>query len=246
MRMVKSLSPKDIDVVILCGGKGKRIRSLISDRPKPMAEFGGRPFLSMLMEYVSGFGFNRFILAAGYLSDAIEAYYEKTDNRYEVICCVEKQSLGTGGAIKAAKRLIQSSPFLVLNGDSFARVDLADFLKFHLSKKALVSAVLVKSRGSINSGKVALGKDQRILRFDEKKASGRGTFDSAGMYLMDYSIFTMMEKKNKFSLEYDLFPRLIKKDFYGFKQNTPLIDFGIPQAYREARRIFATGTLIKK
>lgn len=246
MRMIKSLSPKDIDVIILCGGKGERIRLLISDRPKPMAEFGGRPFLSMLMEYVSGFGFQRFILATGYLSAVVETYYKKRDNGREVICCPEKQSLGTGGAIKAAKRLIRSSPFLVLNGDSFARVDLADFLEFHLSKKALVSAALVKSRGSINSGKVTLGANQRILRFDEKKTSGRDTFDSAGMYLMDSSIFSMMEKKNKFSLEYDLFPKLIKKGFFGFKQNTRLIDFGTPQAYREARRIFATGTLIKK
>lgn len=243
--MVKSLSPKDIDVIILCGGKGERIHLFISDRPKPMAEFGGRPFLSMLVEYASSFAFTRFILCTGYLSAVIEEYYRKKPKGLEVICCHERQSLGTGGAIKGAKRLIRSNPFLVLNGDSFARVDLAKFLNFHLSKKALVSVALVKSRGSRNSGKVVLDADQRILRFDEKNTSGSNTFDNVGMYFMDCAIFSMMKKKKKISFEYDLFPKLTKKDFFGFKQGGRLIDFGTPQTYQEAKRIFAKGRLIK-
>jgi NDP-sugar pyrophosphorylase family protein len=53
--------PGDIDVAIICGGLGKRLRDAVPDRPKPLAEIGGRPFLEILVDYVAGFGFRRFI-----------------------------------------------------------------------------------------------------------------------------------------------------------------------------------------
>lgn len=244
--MLKSVKPKDIDVLILCGGRGQRLRRVVNDRPKPMADFGGRPFLSMLVEYAASFGFRRFILCTGYLSAVIEEYYKKKTKGLEVIVCREKEPLGTGGAVKGARRLIHSSPFLVLNGDSFTPIDLLKFLKFHLSKKALVSLVLAKNRMRRDSGKVRLDANQRVVNFKEKKASGRNTFDNAGMYFMDRAIFSTMKGKKRFSVEYDLFPKLAKKDFFGFRQRGRLIDFGTPRAYKEAGRIFAKGTLLIK
>lgn len=233
------IRPKDVDVVILCGGKGTRLRPIVSDRPKPMSEFGGRPFLSILMEYAAGFGFKRFVMCAGYLGRMIEEHYRKKTGPPEIAFCLEKSALGTGGAIRNAKRLIRSSPFLVMNGDSFTPVDLSKFLDFHLKKKALLSMVLVRDRGNRNSGKVLLGRQRRITRFAEKKTGGGGSYDNAGIYLMDKKVFPLMKRTGRFSLEYDLFPSLVKERCFGYVQKAELIDFGTPEGYRAASEFFA-------
>ena len=239
------IRPKDVDVVILCGGKGTRLRPIVSGRPKPMSEFGGRPFLSILMEYAAGFGFKRFVMCAGYLGKSIEEYYEKNPEPAEIIFCLEKSALGTGGAIRNAKRFIRSDPFLVMNGDSFAPIDLGKFLDFHLKKKALLSMALVKDRGNRNSGKVSLDQERRITRFEEKKIDEGESYDNAGIYLMNKQAFPFMKETGKFSLEYDLFPSLVKERCFGYVQKAELIDFGTPGGYRTAKSFFAKGTVLK-
>lgn len=239
------IKPKDVDVVILCGGKGTRLRPIVSGRPKPMAEFGGRPFLSILMERVASFGFKRFVMCAGYLGKMIEEYYGKNPEPQEIVFCLEKSELGTGGAIKNAKKFIRSDPFLVMNGDSFAPVNLGKFLDFHLKKKALLSMALVKDRGNRNSGKVSLNQEHRITRFEEKKIDEGEGYDSTGIYLMDRQVFPFMKKTGKFSLEYDLFPSLVKERCFGYVQKAKLIDFGTPEVYQIAKDVFAKGTILE-
>lgn len=239
------ISPEDVDVVILCGGKGTRLRPIVSDRPKPMSEFGGRPFLSILMEYAASFGFKRFVMCVGYLGKTIEEYYGKNPGPREIVFSLEKSALGTGGAIRNAKRFIRSDPFLVMNGDSFAPVDLGKFLDFHLEKKALLSMSLVKGLGNRNSGKVSLGRERRITRFEEKGIGEAESHDSAGVYLMGKRIFPFMKRTGKFSLEHDLFPSLVKKRCFGYVQKAELIDFGTPEGYRIAKGFFAKGTVLK-
>lgn len=242
-KMVSNIKPKDIDTVILCGGRGQRLRSLVSGRPKPMCEFGGRPFLSMLMEYAAVFGFRRFILCAGYRGGMIKKYYETNPLPWETLICLEKKALGTGGAVKNAQRFIRSNPFLVMNADSFAAIPLDKFLDFHLGKKALFSLALVKGSGNKNTGKVTLNQSRRILRFEEKKIVSARCFNSAGIYLMDKSIFSLIKSPGKFSLEYDLFPCLVNKRCFGYARKAGLIDFGTPDEYQKAQRLFVKGVL---
>jgi NDP-sugar pyrophosphorylase family protein len=230
---------KKIDVLVLCGGKGERLRSILKNRPKPMAVFGGRPFLSLLMEYVASFGFRRFILCTGYKGDFIKRYYSTQSLPWEVLCSQEKKPLGTGGAIKKAKSLIKSNFFLVMNGDTFLRLDLNKFINFHLRKKALLSIALVDKGDNRNFGKVTLDSRQRIIVFKEKAKSEFENFYSAGTYLMDKDIFSFMPIKQAISLEHDFFPQLIDKKCYGFKQNLDLIDFGTPSGYRRAKQLFS-------
>lgn len=234
---VKKNYRRNADVVILCGGRGERLRPIIKDKPKPMCEFGGRPFLSILMEYVSGFGFKRFILSTGYKGEMIEKYFSSQSFPWEVVCSREKGRLGTGGAVKEAKCFIRTQTFLVLNGDSFCRISLGRFLDFHLKRKALLSIALTKIKDNENSGKVVLGDSGRIAHFKEKDNCARACFDSCGIYLMDQKIFSFMKEK-KFSLEYDFFPVLTSQKCYGFKQKAGFVDFGTPAGYRKAERLF--------
>jgi len=234
---------KGIDVIILCGGRGKRLRAIVNDRPKPMAEFDQRPFLSILMEYVASFGFQRFILCTGYMAETIRKYYSASSLPWEILFSEEKKALGTGGAIKRAESLIRSDPFIVMNGDSFCRLDLDKFVNFHLKKRALLSIALVDSKNNKNCGKVILDETQRIIRFKEKAISTVKHFNSVGIYLMDKDFFSYMKKGNKFSLEYDLFPCIIDKRCYGFKQDADLIDFGTPIGYKRAQYLFSKGPI---
>lgn len=239
------LKPENTDTVILCGGRGERLRDIVSDRPKPMCEFGGRPFLSMLIEYAAGFGFERFILCAGYKGSMIKQYYKKNPLPWEIVTTCEKKALGTAGAVKRAQRFISSSSFLVMNADSFAAIPLDKFLDFHFGKKAILSLALVPGSGNKNSGKVALNRCRRVLRFEEKKIGGKN-FNSAGIYLMDKSIFSFIKSSAKSSLEYDLFPSLVKERCFGYVRKTSLIDFGTPKEYLRAQCFLSKSVLSKK
>ena len=235
------LDPAKIDVIILCGGKGKRLKKIVKDWPKPMSVFSGKPFLTHLMVYVAGFGFRRFILSTGYRGHTIEKYYQQHPASWQIEFCRETKALGTGGAVWHAKPWISSRGFLVLNGDSFLRVGLAKFFKFHLVKKALLSLVLVRCCGKVDSGKVLLGSRQRIIGFEEKASYKPNHFDNAGIYLMDRSVFNHMRRKESFSLEYDFFPFFLKERCFGFVQKGRLLDFGTPDRYVYAKRHWAKG-----
>ena len=93
---------QDIDVVVLCGGLGERLRGVLGNYPKPMVEINGSPFLDILIHYVAGYGFTRFILCTGYRSDLIKRYYKDKRTGFTVLISNEERPLGTAGAIKNA------------------------------------------------------------------------------------------------------------------------------------------------
>lgn len=229
--------PQDIDVVMLCGGRGERLRNIIKDRPKPMAEIKGKPFLDILIDYVAGFGFRRFILCIGYKGDFIKRYYQNRDVSFTILFSEEKTQLGTAGALKNAAPLIKSNSFLVMNGDSFCKLDLNEFINFHINKNALFSIALVKANPGSDYGVVNLDSLGRTTSFNEKtKTTDRGFFN-AGIYLFRNDIFSLIPANKSSSLEYDLFPNLINKSFYGYITENELIDIGIPERYRKAMQI---------
>jgi hypothetical protein len=109
--------PRSIDVVVLAGGLGKRLQSVVNDRPKPMALVQGKPFLSLLIDHVASFGYRRFILCAGYMADSIESFFDSARQSHEVVVIREDKPLGTAGALKHATKNLKSRSVLVLNGD---------------------------------------------------------------------------------------------------------------------------------
>jgi D-glycero-alpha-D-manno-heptose 1-phosphate guanylyltransferase len=110
---------KDIDVFILCGGLGSRLRAVSKGNPKPMVIVNGRPFVDSIIDYFAGFGCRRFVLGTGYKAKVIEDYYcENKRSELKILFSREKTPLGTGGAVKKARKLLASDPVLVINGDS--------------------------------------------------------------------------------------------------------------------------------
>lgn len=233
------MKTKDLDVFILCGGLGKRVRSISGNTPKVMMKVGNRHFLDIIIEYMLSFGFRRYILGIGHKASTIKNYYNgHSPSRSKIIFSYEKSPLDTGGAVKKAQKLIKSNSFFVLNGDSFCRFNPIHFLKFHKMKSALASILLQKKTEVSDYGFVTVDKNSRITGFSEKDSSQRKSFINAGVYIFDKAIFDLMPHKQRFSLEYDLFPRLAGSSFFGYQKSSFFIDIGTPKRYFKAVKYF--------
>lgn len=214
-----------------------RLRPLVNDRPKPMAVFNGEPFLDMLMRYCASFGLRRFLLLSGYKSGMLRAYYRNRIFPWQIEVLSESKLCGTGGALRRARKFINSDPFLVLNGDSFCQIDIPEFIKFHLRHNALLSMVAVP-RKNADTGELLLDTGERIISFEEKAKLHKNSWANAGIYLMRQDIFGLMPRKRIFSLESDVLVGLSGKACFAFRQRVPFIDFGTPRSYRSAIQLF--------
>lgn len=224
---------KEIDVVILCGGLGMRLKPVVSDRPKVLAKIGEKTFLDILIDSLTKQGFNNIILCVGYLKGQIKNHFD-CDKDYNIMFSEEKEPLGTGGALKKARSLIKSNPFMVMNGDSICKIDFHKFYDFHVNTKAIISMALVRTKAAQDFGSVILDDSQRITSFMEKVVSKDECLINAGIYLMQKDVFSYMPDENRFSLEYDFFPKLIEDKCFGFMINSELIDIGTPERYEKA------------
>lgn len=226
---------KNIDALVLCGGQGTRLRPVISDKPKILAEIRGKPFIEILLDNLASHGFRRIIFGVGHLKEQIIEYFQtRPRNDFLIEFSKEETPLGTGGAIKKAKPLIKSDHFLAMNGDCLFSVDFEKFYQNHLDRKALLSMVLSKTADvSSCCGKVVLAADNKIASFNEKR-----DLANAGIYFMRKDIFDFMPLDDFFSLEYDFFPKILDYS-YGFVSDEEFIDIGTPERYQKANRLFS-------
>ena len=251
LKKVKLLPPNElnrIDVAILCGGLGKRLRGEIGESQKVMAKMGQEPFLDILLKDLINQGFKRFILLTGYKAEAVEEYYRTKNFGAPIEFSREKEPLGTGGALKNAKALIQSDPFVCMNGDSFCSLEYKKFLDFYVSKKTAVAIALSKVKDNRDFGTITLDDSKRIISFQEKvktsAIAGQPTnfkkkafYVNAGSYYFSKDIFKFMPDAKKFSLESDFFPQLVKENFFGFVTKQIFFDIGTPERLKEAQTI---------
>jgi NDP-sugar pyrophosphorylase family protein len=231
---------QNIDVVILAGGLGTRLRPAVSDRPKVLAPVNGVPFLKCYLGWLRGFGARRIILSLGHQAGMVENFVKSEDwNGMEIVANVETTPLGTGGAVRACLPLVQSSTALVANGDSVARLDLCRFVEFHGSKSAQLSMVLTHQPQPGAFGLVETDKDGAVISFNEKPQNqNAGGFINAGLYLMQRDVIEEIPAGKPLSIEKDVFPKFCGHGFYALKGEFPFIDIGTPESYQRAGKFF--------
>lgn len=225
---------KKLDAIILAGGKGTRLRSVVSDIPKPLAPINGKPFLDILLSQLEGSGcINKVVLAVGYKSEiVIDRYKGCKDYKFETLFSLERELLGTGGAIKKAIHLTESEDILVLNGDSYAEVDIRDVIKEHRDRNASMTIVLKEVDNVSRFGSVKIDSKNRITAFEEKKDDiVRPGLINAGIYLIKRKLFDNVQEDKVISLEKEILPELIHKEIYGYIAGGKFIDIGIPETY---------------
>jgi len=227
----------NLDVVILCGGEGKRLKALVKNIPKVMVKVNGMPFLRILIDYFKKFGCRRFILCVGHKKDIIKNYFSSyKDGRTQIIFSEEDNLLGTGGALRNAYDFIKTGNLFVSNGDSFFGINIRNFYKFHIIKKADISIAITKKSGK-RFGMIIKDETGRVRNFREKVKNANG-FINGGIYIFKKEIIKLIPKR-KNSLELDFFSKVIsKKRIYGYFEEAPFIDIGIPSSYKKAGRFF--------
>jgi D-glycero-alpha-D-manno-heptose 1-phosphate guanylyltransferase len=224
--------------MILAGGLGKRLRSVVSDRPKPMADVRGAPFLEILIDSLADKGVRQFVLLTGYKGEAIEKHFAagyRSDVR--IIFSYERSPLGTGGAVKNAEAFA-TDPSLLVNGDTFFDADLESLLQFHKNTGAEATLSLFKVEDVSRYGSVVVDRKGMVVGFREKdeKVSEPGLIN-AGLSLLSKRLISSLPG-GSFSMEREIFPSLAGSGkMFGLLQERPFFDIGTPESY-EAFKVF--------
>jgi D-glycero-alpha-D-manno-heptose 1-phosphate guanylyltransferase len=232
-----------MEAIILAGGLGKRLRSVVADVPKPMAPVLGKPFLEYQLAYWHAQGVKRFILSVGYKWNIIQDHFGAEFKDAEIDYCVEPEPLGTGGGfLLSLEKLKTEDPFLLLNGDTIFKVRLADLASFHQKKAAEMTLALAEVRDNDRYSGIDLASDGRITAFGRRdKARGGSAAVNGGIYLMDPAAFGSIEwnGSDPISLEDQICPQLLADGRKIFKlvSNAPFINIGVPESYRLAEKI---------
>lgn len=223
--------------LILAGGFGTRLRSLVSDLPKSMALVAGKPFLDHQIRYLRDQGIKEFVLAVHYMKDVIESYLKDGKRMGVNITYSEEESpLGTAGAIKNAEKYLKTDNFFVFNGDSYTNLNLSELSRYHQEKGSNFTIGLINSEDTSRYGTVIL-ENGRITDFSEKKESKNSGLINTGVYLFNPRIFDLIEPGKKVSLEEEIFPRLAKEGMlYGYTHEGTHIDIGTPEGFHKFRR----------
>ncbi len=221
--------------MILAGGFGTRLRSVVVDRPKPMALVGDTPFLELLIRSLTSKGAKRMVLLTGYKAAMIEDYFRKDlCGASEILFCREHDPLGTGGAVRNAAEFA-TDPTLLINGDTFFDADLHGLYAFHLLRGAEVTLTLKQMADISRYGSVQIDGNGKIVGFQEKNPdrSGAGLING-GVSLLSKRFIRELPAGRAFSMEQEIFPVTAQKGvMYGHVQDGPLIDIGTPGSYRE-------------
>ena len=229
-----------LDAIVLAGGIGSRLREALPDRQKVTAPIAGKPFLGKLIDWLTNAGVGRIVLAAGHRASDVEAVAAAYAGRKPAVSVsVEPAPLGTGGAARLALPMTESDPVLVLNGDSFADIDLAALRQFHTARQARVSLALVTAPSAKRYGLVETGSDGAIRSFSEKPAASGGGAINAGIYLFQRQALAALPERMPLSLERDVFPGLINHGLYAMLFDAAFIDIGTPESLQAAAGFFS-------
>lgn len=224
--------------IILAGGLGTRLRSVVPDLPKPMAPISGRPFLEHLLDYWIKQGVDHFVLSVCYRHEIIVGHFGNRYKDAELDYVIEKTPLGTGGGLLlAAEKIRRDEPFLLLNGDTYFAVDLRALIKFSLANDADWCFSLFRTNEKGRYMGMEISPQGQITSL--KSGTGQpGRLANGGVYWVNTRALLRerFSPGDKVSLEDDIFPSAMANDQHLFGIEFPgiFIDIGVPDDYHRA------------
>lgn len=215
-----------------------RLRSVLADRPKVLAEVAGRPFLAFLLEQLATAGVRRVILCTGYRGNTVAETFGETFQGVSLVYSQEPRPLGTGGALRHARSHLRSDPILVLNGDSYCDVDVSKFVSSHHCGEFSASLLLTHVAETSRFGSVAIDEVGVIRGFQEKAGGGPGWIN-AGMYLISQTFLENLPHEEPLSLERQVFPHWVGRGLTAYCHSGCFVDIGTPESYASVALSFA-------
>ena len=232
------------EAIILAGGLGTRLREAVPDLPKCMATVAGRPFLFYVINQLRSQGVEKFIFSLGYKHEIIESYLQEHFSTLAYQCVIEKEPLGTGGAIQLACTVATEKNVVVVNGDTMFKANLHQPVHFHIAEMAECTVLLKPMQNIERYGVVETNEQHLITAFKEKQHYDKATIN-AGVYILDIGKFLDEEFTEKFSFEKDYLEKYFgSRRIYGLAQDAYFIDIGIPEDYFRAQQQFSQPPLI--
>ncbi|EAK0804589.1 D-glycero-D-manno-heptose 1-phosphate guanosyltransferase [Campylobacter lari] len=216
-----------MQAIVLAGGLGTRLKSVVQDLPKPMAPINGKPFLAFVLEYLKKQGITEVILSVSYKYELIQEYFKEKFEGMKIHYNIEKELLGTGGAIKDALKLIQNQAY-ILNGDTIFDID----LKKLVLNDSKICIALKQMQNFDRYGTVNVDDQGIVTSFEEKIFKKQGLING-GIYLLKKDIFDEFDPEKKFSFE-----EFLQENFELLKIQTQIfddyfIDIGVPEDYKK-------------
>mgnify|MGYP001344211558 CR=1 FL=1 len=225
-----------MEVLILAGGRGERLKSIVSDRPKPLADVNGRPFLEYLMDYLINYGASHFILLTGYQSQKIRDHFGQSYKSIKISYSEETTPLGTGGAVTEGLKFLQNhKPFLVVNGDTYFNVDILRLEKLYNRSNSDISIALFRADEENRYGSVELTTNSRINYVGSSKAQINQPA-IGGIFLVSNSILEYFHSNARsFSMEKIFLPTIIRNGgiITGMLFDESFADIGTPADYNQ-------------
>lgn len=230
-----------MDALILAGGLGTRLASVVGDRAKPVAEVAGRPFVVHVLAQIERCAaIDRVTLCVGHRADSVERALGKRFGRLPLRYSREAQPLGTGGAIRHA---LGGDPAraasLAMNGDSFLGIRLERLVAYHRAARSWLTLALARVADGSRFGAAQLQGD-RIVAFREKGVSGPAWIN-AGIYVLSGEAKrALRDSPRRFSFERDvLTPWCAEGRVRGMKSRARFLDIGTPEDYARAASVLA-------
>jgi mannose-1-phosphate guanylyltransferase len=224
-----------LKAVVLVGGEGTRLRPLTNGLPKSMVPVLNKPFLEHTLAYLKRFGVENVILTVSYLPKVIQDYFgDGSGYEIRLIYSIEENPLGTAGAVKKVERYLPNT-FIVLNGDIFTDLNIAEMLAFHRREKAKITIALIQVDNPCAFGVVEADNNGKVKRFIEKPGPENITSNwiNAGVYIIEPEVLQYVPANAHYMFEKGLFPFLleINEPIFGYRFSGYWLDMGTPEKY---------------
>lgn len=218
--------------IILCGGLGTRLSAITNNKPKPMVDVAGVPFLEYQFNYLIAQGVTRAILAVSHLKECIIDHFGSQYKTLNIEYISEDSPLGTGGAIKNVLSQAEFQPnesIIILNGDTFVEFSLQALAKDSEDHLLVIAAKSVDD--TARYGKLTIDNSKIVTGFQEKKAGNQG-YINAGVYMTHSGLLAALPDLERFSFEEDFLHHEIAHRSIGASfLDGFFIDIGIPEDY---------------
>lgn len=227
-----------MECIVLAGGLGTRLRSVIGAVPKCMAPVTGKPFLHYLFNYLASQKITHVTLSLGHAHEVVLEWLNDHEYPFAIDWVIEREALGTGGGIQLAMEKCKADDVFVFNGDTMFTADLTAMQIVHSLAGAETTLALKAMKNFDRYGTVQINQSQVITSFEEKTPKATGDING-GIYLISRNAFLKRELPEKFSFEKDYLERFVSEQkFHAYLSEGYFLDIGVPDDYQQAQQDF--------